>query len=59
VYDFITKFYRHQAEVVKNHENPNVCDIGRNEAGQRKCRGLKLDGGEAYDRSSDEVTVVA
>jgi hypothetical protein len=53
VYDFITKLCRQQAEVIQNHVNPNVRNIGQGEARHRKYKRLKLGGGEAYDRSSD------
>jgi hypothetical protein len=52
VYDYITKLCRRQAEVVLNHENPNVRAIGQGEARHRKHKGLKLGGGQVYDRSS-------
>jgi hypothetical protein len=32
VYDFITKLCRKQAEVIQNHVNPNVRNIGQGEA---------------------------
>jgi hypothetical protein len=53
VYDFITKLCRQQAEVIENHVNPNVRNIGQGEAQHRKYNRLKLGGGQAYDRSSD------
>jgi hypothetical protein len=53
VYDYITKLYRQQAEVIQNHENEHVRGIGQGEAGHRKYKRLKLGGGQAYDRSSD------
>jgi hypothetical protein len=28
IYDYITKLCRRQAEIIKNHENENVCNIG-------------------------------
>jgi hypothetical protein len=37
----------------KNHENANVRNIGQGEPRHRKYKGLKLGGGEAYDRTSD------
>jgi hypothetical protein len=52
VYDYITKLCRRQAEVILNHENPNVHAIGQGEPRHRKYRRLKLGGGQAYDRSS-------
>jgi hypothetical protein len=52
VYDYITKLRRRQAEVILNHENPNVRAIGQGEARHRKHKRLKLGGGQAYDRSS-------
>jgi hypothetical protein len=53
VYNYITKLYRQQAEVIQNHENEYVCSMGQGEAGHRKYKRLKLGRGEAYDRSSD------
>jgi hypothetical protein len=53
VYDYITKLSRQQAEVIENHENENVRNIGQGEARHhRKYKRLKLGGGQAYDRSS-------
>jgi hypothetical protein len=51
--DYITKLSRQQAEVIQNHENINVQNIGQGEARHRKYKRLKLGGGQAYDRSSD------
>jgi hypothetical protein len=42
-----------QAEVIQNHENEYVRDIGQGETRYRKYKRLKLGGGEAYNRSSD------
>jgi hypothetical protein len=42
LYDYITKLCRRQAEVILNHENPNVRAI---------CKRLKLGGGQVDDRS--------
>jgi hypothetical protein len=53
VYDYITILCRQQAEVIQNHYNKNVRNIGQGEARQRKYKRLKLGGGQAYDRSSD------
>jgi hypothetical protein len=53
VYDYITKLWRQQAEVIQNHDNDNVRNIGQGEARHRKYKRLKLGGGQAYDRSSD------
>jgi hypothetical protein len=36
IYDYITKLSRQQAEVIQNHENVNVCNIGQGEAQHRK-----------------------
>jgi hypothetical protein len=41
-YDYITKYSRQQAEVIQNHENANVRNIGQGEARHRKR--LKLGG---------------
>jgi hypothetical protein len=53
VFDYITKYCRQQADVIQNHENANVCNIGQREPRHRKYKMLKLGGGQAYDRSSD------
>jgi hypothetical protein len=52
IYDYITKLCWQQAEVIQNHENPNVRNIGQGEAQYRKYKRLKLGGGQACDRSS-------
>jgi hypothetical protein len=52
VYDYVTKLYRRQAEIIQNHENEHVRGIGQGEARQRKYKRFKLGGGQAYDRSS-------
>jgi hypothetical protein len=53
VYDYITKLYRQQAEVIQNHENGHVPGIGQGEIRHRKYKRHKLGGGQAYDLSSD------
>jgi hypothetical protein len=52
VYDYITKSCRQQTEVIQNHQNENVRNIGRCEAPHRKYKILKLGGGRVYDCSS-------
>jgi hypothetical protein len=52
------KLCRQQAEVIHNHENANVRNIGQIEAQHRKYKRLKLGGCQAYDRSSAWVAVV-
>jgi hypothetical protein len=52
VYDYITKSFRQQAEVIQNHGNDNVHYIGQGEARHRKYKRLKLGGGHVYDCSS-------
>jgi hypothetical protein len=42
VYDYMTKLSRQQAEVIQNHENANVRNIGQGEARHRKYKRLKL-----------------
>jgi hypothetical protein len=59
VYDYITKLCSKQAEVIRNHENEHVRGIGQGEARHRKCKRLKLGGGQAYDRSSEYAAVAA
>jgi hypothetical protein len=49
----MAKLSRQQAEVIQNHENANVRNIGQGEARHRKYKRPKLGGGQAYDRSSD------
>jgi hypothetical protein len=53
VYDYITKLCRQQTEVIQNHDNINVRTIGQGEARHKEYKGLKLGGGQAYNRSSD------
>jgi hypothetical protein len=51
VYDFIPKLCRRQAEVILNHENPNVRTATEHgEAKHRKYKRSKLGGGQAYDQ---------
>jgi hypothetical protein len=52
VYDYITELCRQQAEVIQNHNNENVRNIGQGEANHRKYKRLQLGGGQAYERSS-------
>jgi hypothetical protein len=47
----ITKLCRQQAEVIQNHDNENVRNIGQGETRHRKYKRLKLGGGHVYDRS--------
>jgi hypothetical protein len=53
MYDNITKLCRQQAEIVQNHDNENVRNIGQGEARHGTYKRLKLGGGQAYIRSSD------
>jgi hypothetical protein len=53
LYEYITKLCRLQAEIILNHDNENVRNIGQGEARHRKCKRLKLGGDQAYDRSND------
>jgi hypothetical protein len=52
VYDYIIKLCRRQAEVILNHENPNVRATGQGETRHRKYKRLTFGDGQAYDRSS-------
>jgi hypothetical protein len=47
MYDYITTVFRRQAEVILNHENPNVHAIGQGEPRHRKYKMFKLGGGQA------------
>jgi hypothetical protein len=58
IYEYITKLCRQQAEFMQNHENANVCDIGKGEVRHRKYKRLMLCGGQEYDHSSDYAAVV-
>jgi hypothetical protein len=59
IYDYIAKLCRQQAEVIQNHENANVRNIGHGEAKHRNYKRLKLGGSQAYNRSSVYTAVVA
>jgi hypothetical protein len=48
-----TELCRTQAEVILNHVNPNVLDIGQGEARDRKYKRLELGGIQAYNCSAD------
>jgi hypothetical protein len=52
VYDFITKLCRRQAQIIHNHKNENVCNIGQDKTPHREHKKLKLGGGHLYDSSS-------
>jgi hypothetical protein len=52
VYEYITKLCRQQVEVIQNHSNENVRNIGQGETNHRKYKRLKLGGGQAYDSTS-------
>jgi hypothetical protein len=58
IYDCVTKFCMQQVEAIQNHENANVCNIGKGEARHVKYKRLKRCGGEAYNHSSDLAAVV-
>jgi hypothetical protein len=45
ILDYIKKLCRQQAEVIQNHENANVRNIGKGEPRHRKYKRLKLGGG--------------
>jgi hypothetical protein len=36
IYDYITKLCMQQAEIIQNHENPNVRNIGQGKARHRQ-----------------------
>jgi hypothetical protein len=53
-HDYVTKLRRPQTEIILNHVNRNICDIGQGEAMNTKYKRLNLGGGgQAYDRSAD------
>jgi hypothetical protein len=53
IYDYIKKLCRQQLEVMQNHENANIRNIGQGEPRQRKYKNHKLGVGQAYDLSSN------
>jgi hypothetical protein len=53
VYDYIRKLCKQQAEVVQNHENEHIRNIGQGKASHGKYESLELDSDKAYDCSSD------
>jgi hypothetical protein len=59
VYDNITKSCRRQAEIIHNHENENVRNIGQGETPHREHKRLQHGGGRLDDRSSVWTAVVA
>jgi hypothetical protein len=46
VNDYIIKLSRRQAEIIHNHENENVRNVGQGETPHRKYKRLKLGGGQ-------------
>jgi hypothetical protein len=52
IYDYITKLCRQQVEVIQNHDNAKVRNIGQGEAQHRKHKTLTFGSGQVYDRSS-------
>jgi hypothetical protein len=57
--NYVTKLCRHQAEVIQNHRNAIVCNIGQSEDPHRKYKRLILGDSEVHDRSSVPTAVVA
>jgi hypothetical protein len=53
IYNYITKLFRQQAEVIQNHDTTNIRNTGQGEHRHRKYKRLKLGGGQAHDRSRD------
>jgi hypothetical protein len=51
--DYITQLFRQHAEVIQTHENEQIHGIGQGEARHRKCKKLKLGGGQSYDLPND------
>jgi hypothetical protein len=52
VYDYVTKLCRRHAEIIHNHGNENVRNIGQGKPPHRKYNRLELSGGHLHDRSS-------
>jgi hypothetical protein len=57
VYDYVTKLCREQVQVIQHNDNVHVRNSRQGEARHRKYERLKLGGGQAYDRSSDQNCV--
>jgi hypothetical protein len=55
VYDYITKSYSTQSEVIINHANPNVHGTAQRKARHKKYKRLKLGGGQVYGLSADQL----
>jgi hypothetical protein len=53
MYEYTTKLYRQQAEVIQHHGNEHVRTTGQGEARHIKYKRLKLGSNQAYDHSSD------
>jgi hypothetical protein len=53
IYVYVRKLCRQEAEVIQNHENRNIRDIGKGDARIRNYKGLKFGGCQAHDLSSD------
>jgi hypothetical protein len=49
IYDYITKLYRQQAQVIQNHENSYIRNAGQHEAQHIIYKMTKLGGSQAYD----------
>jgi hypothetical protein len=49
VYDYITKLCRRQEEIIHNHGNEFVRNIGQGETPHRKYKRFKLGGGHVYN----------
>lgn len=58
-FDFVIKLCRQQAEVVRNHENADVRNIGQVEVHHGKYRCVKPGGVRTGDRSRDEAAFLA
>jgi hypothetical protein len=58
VYDYITQLSRRQAEIINNHQNGNVRNIGQGETPHRKHKRLKIGDVHLYDRSCVYTTAV-
>jgi hypothetical protein len=52
IYNYITKLCIKQAEIIHNHENENVRNIGKGETPHRKHKRIKLGGGHLYGHSN-------
>jgi hypothetical protein len=58
IYNYIAQLCRKEAEIIQNHEDENVHNVGQGETPHRKYKRLKLGGGHVYYRSSVYIAML-